>query len=86
MSKSIIDESEEKEKSAFLISKDLIKSDSAKARSSFLLRNKKILTKTICSMKSNSNDVNTSPDKIGVKTTNCNKFVFTTLTYEEHEV
>uniref|UniRef100_A0A0A1X4S3 Claspin homolog n=1 Tax=Zeugodacus cucurbitae TaxID=28588 RepID=A0A0A1X4S3_ZEUCU len=85
MSKSIIDGSEEKEKSPFLISKELIKSESTKARSSFLLRNKKVLTKTICSVKSSNTDVNTSPDKIGVKTTNSNKFVFTTLTYEEHE-
>lgn len=86
MSKSIVDGSEEKEKSPFLISKEFIKSESAKARSSFLLRNKKVLTKTICSVKSSSIDVNTSPDKIGVKTINSNKFVFTTLTFEEHEV
>uniref|UniRef100_A0A034WA45 Claspin-like protein n=1 Tax=Bactrocera dorsalis TaxID=27457 RepID=A0A034WA45_BACDO len=85
MSKSIVDGSEEKEKSPFLISKELIKSESAKARSSFLLRNKKVLSRTICSVKSSNNDVNTSPDKIGVKTTNSNKFVFTTLTFEEHE-
>ncbi|XP_036228119.2 claspin isoform X2 [Bactrocera oleae] len=85
MSKSIVDGSEEKEKSPFLISKEFIKSESAKARSSFLLRNKKVLTKTICSVKSSSIDVNTSPDKIGVKTINSNKFVFTTLTFEEHE-
>uniref|UniRef100_A0A0K8US47 Claspin n=2 Tax=Bactrocera latifrons TaxID=174628 RepID=A0A0K8US47_BACLA len=85
MSKSIVDGSEEKEKSPFLISKELIRSESAKARSSFLLRNKKVLSKTIYSVKTSSNDVNTSPDKIGVKTTNSNKFVFTTLTFEEQE-
>ncbi|XP_039965804.1 claspin [Bactrocera tryoni] len=85
VSKSIVDGSDEKEKSPFLISKELIKTESAKARSSFLLRNKKVLSKTICSVKSSSNDINTSPDKIGVKTTNSNKFVFTTLTFEEHE-
>ncbi|XP_053957194.1 claspin isoform X1 [Anastrepha ludens] len=84
-SKSKIEESEEKEKSQFLISKELIKVEGAKARSSFLLRNKKALTKTICSVKNGSNDVNTSPDKIGVKTINTNKFVFTTLSFEEKQ-
>ncbi|XP_017468044.1 PREDICTED: claspin-like isoform X2 [Rhagoletis zephyria] len=85
MSKSRIEGVEEKEKSPFLISKELIKVESAKARSSFLLRNKTALTKTICSVKNSSTDVNTSPDKIGVKTINPSKFVFTTLTLEEHE-
>ncbi|XP_067647784.1 claspin isoform X2 [Eurosta solidaginis] len=83
--KSKISQKEEKEKSPFLISKELIKCENIKARSSFLLRNKKALTKTICSVKNGNQDVNTSPDKIGVKAINPSKFVFTTLSLEEHE-
>ncbi|CAD7004482.1 claspin isoform X2 [Ceratitis capitata] len=86
VSKTMLGGSEVKEKSPFLISKECIKSESAKARSSFLLRNKKVLTKTICSVKTGGIDGNTSPDKVGVKSTNSNKFVFTTLTFEEHEI